>query len=252
MPDTRSHRGPHPEDDALFAQSAMPELRDAARDLAWLRTRGYGDNAALKLVGDRYQLTRRQRNALVRSACSDVAAARRGEAQRPVTAIGGRPVHIDGFNVLIALESALGGAYLFVGRDECYRDIETLHGTYRLVVETESAIRLMGSTLDALGAGVVTWHLDAHVSNTGRLRARLLDAAKSEEWRWVVQQEDAPDDRLAAVENGVVITHDSGILDRAAAWVSLVGFIVDRHVPEAKVRRLDIERPAATDQSSDV
>jgi hypothetical protein len=220
----------------------MPALREATHDLAWLRTRGYGDNAALKLVGDRYQLTRRQRNAIVRSAASDQDVERRGAAERPVTAVRDQAVHIDGFNILIALESALGGAYLFVGRDGCYRDIGTLHGTYRLVAETEPAIQLVGEGLDSLGARAVTWHLDAHVSNTGRLRARLVEHAERGGWPWTVRIDDAPDQRLAQAESGLVVTHDSAILDRAAGWVNLVGFVVDRAVPDANVRVLSPAR----------
>lgn len=250
MPDTRSHRGPHPEDDELFARDQLPKLRDAVRDLAWLRSRGYGDNAALKLVGDRYQLTRRQRNAVARSACSDEATAQRGENERPVTAVRGQEVHIDGFNVLIALESALGGAYLFGGGDGCYRDIGTLHGTYRLVEETTPAIEHIGGALATLEARRVAWYLDRHVSNTGRLQALLQDQADEHGWTWTVEVTDQPDEQLARVQDGLVVTHDSGILDRAAAWVNLVGFIVDRSISDARVRVLSPARAESDDDAA--
>jgi Protein of unknown function (DUF434) len=55
MPDTRTHRGPHPEDSRLFAPEAWPVLRQATEDLCWLLSRGYAASSALKLVGDRYQ-----------------------------------------------------------------------------------------------------------------------------------------------------------------------------------------------------
>ena len=40
-------------------------------DFSWLLTRGYAEKGALKLVGDRFSLTERQRLAVMRSACSD-------------------------------------------------------------------------------------------------------------------------------------------------------------------------------------
>ena len=71
MPDTRRHRGPHPEDAELFAPASWPALRAATTDLSWLLSRGYAEPSSLKLVGDCFQLTERQRTAVMRSACSD-------------------------------------------------------------------------------------------------------------------------------------------------------------------------------------
>lgn len=138
-------------------------LRAAVYDLAWLRTRGYGDPSSVKMVGDRYQLTRRQRNAVARSACSDAERAHRRVRRKEPRALEGHWVNIDGFNVLISIEGLLGGAYLFVGRDRAYRDVDPVQGTYRIVAETKPAIRLIRETLKALRVVGVTWWLDAHV-----------------------------------------------------------------------------------------
>lgn len=80
MGDSRRHRGPHPTDAQLFSERALPALTSAVEDLSWLRTRGYGDASAVKLVGDRYRLRSRQRTAAKRCACSD--SARRDRASR--------------------------------------------------------------------------------------------------------------------------------------------------------------------------
>src|SRR3989440_9127552 len=70
-PDIRKHRGAHPEDRKLFADDQIPALRAAVGDLSWLLTRDYTMKGALKLVGDKYALTERQRLAISRAACSD-------------------------------------------------------------------------------------------------------------------------------------------------------------------------------------
>jgi hypothetical protein len=188
-------------------------------DLSWLRTRGYGDNAALELVGNRYRLKRRQRNAVARSACSDEERARRTEARLFGDALDGADVAVDGFNQLITLEAALGSAYVFVGRDGAVRDVDPVQGTYRTVAETDPAIEAAGTALD--GAGAVTWHLDDHVSNVGRVRARLERAAAHHGWPWQVRQGRDVDDALAA-SDAAVATSDSRILDRTSAWVNLI------------------------------
>ena len=67
MPDTRRHRGPHPQDAELFASETHPTLREAVNHLSWLLTRGYAERSSLKLVGDRFGLQERQRRAVMRS-----------------------------------------------------------------------------------------------------------------------------------------------------------------------------------------
>ena len=62
MPDTRSHRGPDPHDDHAFGPESVPALQAAVSDLSWLLGKGYSVVSALKLVGDRWNLTARQRH----------------------------------------------------------------------------------------------------------------------------------------------------------------------------------------------
>src|SRR5438105_3109058 len=71
VPDTRRHRGAHPDDARLFAEAAWPALRAAVADLSWLLGKAYAQPSALKLVGDRYRLDVRQRAAVARAACAD-------------------------------------------------------------------------------------------------------------------------------------------------------------------------------------
>ncbi len=110
MPDSRTHRGPGPEDARLFAPDVHDALRAAVADLSWLRGRGYAESASLKIVGDRYALVERQRMAVRRSACSDAALASRRSRQVSAQAMRGRPLRIDGFNAILTIEAALGGA----------------------------------------------------------------------------------------------------------------------------------------------
>jgi hypothetical protein len=41
-------------------------------------------------------------------------------------AVAGQDLVVDGFNVLITVEALLGGAFLFVGRDTAYRDVNPI------------------------------------------------------------------------------------------------------------------------------
>ena len=214
-----SHRGAHPSDDELFARSEWPTLRAAVHDLAWFRTRGYGDSSSIKMVGDRYRLKRRQRNAVARSACSDAEWAHRRVRRREPEALAGHWVDIDGFNVLISVEGLLGGAYLFIGRDRAYRDVDPVQGTYRMVEETTPALRLIRDAVATRRAAGVTWWLDAHVSNVGRLKSQLADLSPSV-LGWDIHVSSQVDEALAASGN-LVATSDSAVLDQVSAWCSI-------------------------------
>ena len=63
--------------------------------------------------------------------------------------------------MLITLESALSGAYLFRGQDGVVRDLTSLHGTYRQVEETEPALELLRDALDSLEPENARWLIDA-------------------------------------------------------------------------------------------
>ena len=54
-----------------------------------------------------------------------------------------RQLWIDGYNVLTTIEAALAGAVIIAGRDGCYRDMASMHGSYRKVEETSPAIELI-------------------------------------------------------------------------------------------------------------
>ena len=227
--DTR-HRGPHPNDDRLFAPAWVPILRRATAELSWLLTRGYPPAGSLKLVGDRYALTERQRWAAGRAACPDEQRAHRAATLLPPGALGGQPVSIDGFNLLITLETALSGGVVLRGRDGALRDLSSIHGTYRAVQETDRAIRLAAAVLLPLAPGPVRWLLDQPVSNSGRLAARLRELAPTLGLPWTAEVVLNPDHVLAETTD-VVVTSDSVVLDRAGAWLNLAGLALAAEPP---------------------
>lgn len=229
-----ANRGAHPEDPELFGPAAYGRLRAAVRDLSWLRSRGYGGRATRDLVGNRYRLKRRQRNAVARSACSDAERAHRLRARLGPRAVAGREVHLDAFNVLITVEGLLGGAYLFRGRDSAYRDVDPIQGTYRIAHQTGPALQRLAEALEALSPAQATWHLDRSVSNVGRLRDRLADAASETALDWTLTAHDDVDGTLCDV-SAPVATSDSAILDRSDAWVPLEALVHARLAPDAHV-----------------
>lgn len=237
MPDRRLHRGPHGDDRRLFRSETLGDLNQSVNDLCWLLERGYAERSAVKLVGDRYRLVKRQRLAVARCACSDRAAADRQSKQIDAGEIPGRKLLIDGFNLLVTVEAALAGGIVLKTRDGCFRDLASVHGTYRKVAETVQAIELIGRCVGSLGGSVCRWYLDRPVSNSGRLKQQLMETATAHGWNWHAELVDNPD-RVLGNSEGVVVSADSVVLDRCAAWFNLARFVVSAKIPAAWVVRL--------------
>jgi hypothetical protein len=239
MPDDRRHRGAHPEDRAHFGPDWHAPLRQAVHDLSWLLSRGYASVSALKVVGDRFNLSARQRTAVMRCAAPDDAVADRLSRMAPHTEADNHRLLIDGYNVLTTVEAALAGGVIIVGRDGCWRDMASMHGTWRRVEETPAALALIGQTLhaDAADPRDVLWYLDSPVSNSGRLKGVIEEVARSRGWAWRVELVIDPDKPLAAAHDDLISTADSVILDRCGRWLPLARDVVSRL---ADVWRVDL------------
>jgi hypothetical protein len=249
MGQKQHHRGKHPEDAVLFGPKWIPALRRAVSDLSCLLSRGYADESALKFVGDRFQLAVRQRRAVSRAACSDAALVYRKAHAAPLKMIEGRKLSVDGYNLLISVESALARGVLLRGRDGCVRDMASIHGSYHRVEETLSALRLIGEVFQQFGAAEAEWYFDAPVSNSAKLKVLLGREAEARGWPWRVTLDTNPDKRLAGAD-GIVVTTDSWILDRAQEWTHFMDHVAGRIGTGAVVIDLgcDCDRPPLTEE----
>lgn len=237
MPSAK-RRGPHPQDARLFSEATLSVLRQAVSDLSWLRTQGYAEPSALKLVGDRYQLTTRQRSAVSRAACSDQGLRSRSERVIAWAEVSGRELCIDGFNLIITLEAALAGGVLFRGRDGCLRDLSSLHGNYHVLADTLHALRLIWELLGEALPSRVTWYLDKPVSNSGRLAA-LIRSSSQESGRFPCEVHLVADpDRFLlnrSSSTDVIVSSDSLVLAGNVPWLNLASYVVEQAIPEALV-----------------
>ena len=234
MAHKQRHRGANPKDEGLFQHEKIPNLQQALADLCWLLSHGYPDNASLKLIGDRFKFTQRQRMALTRAACPDTALQHRNSTHKTPAELQGQHLIIDGYNLLITLETALSGGYLFIGQDGCVRDIASIHGNYKRVEETLPAIELIGNALQELKVSSVKWYFDSPVSNSGRLKTIFREMATQHDWPWEIelaQNADVP----VAEDIGIAVSTDRWILDRAKAWSNLAYHLITTYIPDAKL-----------------
>ena len=234
MSHTDRHRGPHPKDEQIFAADHLSKLASALKDYCWLLSKGYTPNASMKLVGDRFQLVDRQRLLVTRCACSDDQRENRQAKELQPCDLAGQTIHIDGFNLLITLESALSNGFVFSGVDGCFRDMASIHGTYRRVSETRSAIEMVGDCLDSLNILKTCWWLDQPVSNSGRLMCLIDEIAADRSWNWQSELSKSPDYVLKQT-NGITVTADGIILDAVDRWFNLAKHVIDQKIPNARL-----------------
>ena len=221
-------RGFMPTDERDFSEKALPKLRKAAEEVYFLLNRGYPVTSTTRFIGDHYQLSERQRLALARTVSPEESI--RSRKLREVTDIAGKTLYIDGFNVIIGLEIAYSDSMLFHCMDGTVRDLAGLHGTYRLISQTDSAIRALLASLGELGVEKAVIYLDQPVSNSGRLRQRILEFAEDIPLSLEVEIENPVDAILKT--KPLVASADAIILDECQQWFNLVKYVVETQIGE--------------------
>lgn len=228
------HRGKHPKDSYNFSAKWQPIFAAAASDLSFLLGKQYGEKSALALVGNRYKLNKRQQRALSLMTCpADKILSRKQKALNPA-ALEGQEITIDGYNLLITIEAALSQGYILVGQDGSYRDVASVHSTYKKVNETIPALLLIDKALKELSVKHVHWYFDAPVSNSGKLKVLLYELAAEHQSNWNIDLVFNPDTTLIE-EKKICVTADSWILDEVEAYFNLTQYIVSTQIPTALV-----------------
>lgn len=231
MVDKRTHRGPNPRDKKLFAPAELPKLRTAVADVSLLLTKGYSSKSSLKLVADKFSLTERQRLAIMRAVCSDQQLIKIQQNQIQLTQAANKPIAIDGYNILISIEAAMSGGLILKTRSGCYKDIASIHGSYKKVSETIPAIKLIAEFLNENKLENITWLFDRPVSNSGRLKKMIEELAKQNNWQWQVELSNSPDKDLVN-SNKIVASNDSIIIEKTN-WLNLAAEIIKTKLPDA-------------------
>ena len=219
-------RGFMPTDERDFSEKMIPKLRKAAEEVYFLLNRGYPVTSTTRFIGDHYQLSERQRLALARTVSPEESI--RSRKSREVTDIAGKTLYIDGFNVIIGLEIAYSDSMLFRCMDGTVRDLAGLHGTYRLIPQTDLAIQALLVSLGELHVEKAVIFLDQPVSNSGRLKQRILEFAEQIPFYLEVEIENPVDAILKT--KPLVASADAIILDECSQWFNLVRYVVESQI----------------------
>jgi hypothetical protein len=193
-------------------------LLQAAREYLWLLNKGYPQKASLKLVGDKFMLTRDMRQVLYRGISSTAAADRR---KRLLGQVQDRDlVLIDTYNVLFTMNNYLLGRPLFICNDGILRDAGEMRGRIRSKPVFHRAIDLLLEVLGDWTGATFRLYLDEPVSFSGHLAIELskdMVQMGIDGEAWTVP---SPDHLLKHEKSDVICSSDTAILDHYSGRVA--------------------------------
>lgn len=201
-------------------------LREGTKDYQYLLNRGYNPGPALTFIGNHYRLTALQRLAVRRNTDSTAALAARKEKEVSFSYLRGKKIALDGFNLVITLETALKGGLLLSCEDGTIRDLAGLHGSYHISPLTEQVLSLLYDFLKEAGLRDVVIYIDRPMHSSGKLKDLWSQSWSGAPFsvRFIL----AKDVDLRLYEEPLVATSDSVILDHCRKWYSLAGAIAEK------------------------
>lgn len=211
----------------------------AAIDIRYLLDRGYPQKSAVNFVCAHYRLGEESRYLLSRIVLSHEVSWKRRAKFLPCDKIDGGGIIIDGYNIIIGLESILDKkAYLC--DDGVIRDIKGISRNYKVSENTETAIDLILQFLKENNPSYVCFLLDSQISKSGLLAGTLRGKISELGLKGDARTSKHVDYDLKSSKY-IVASSDGVIIDEAEKVVNFLSCIVFRfvHLEERVVRAID-------------
>jgi hypothetical protein len=194
-----------------MSSSFSAQLLQAAKEYLWILSKGYPQNAALKLVGDKFMFSRDMRQILYRGVVPDHKAGLRcakiGYVQK------GDLVLIDTYNVLFTVNNYLLGRPLFISNDCMLRDAGEMRGRIINKPQFSRAISLMLEVLQMWPEATYIHYLDEPISHSGRLSIELCKDMVQMGIEGDAHTVPSADQMLKQEKSDAICTSDGAIID---------------------------------------
>jgi hypothetical protein len=203
----------------IIMQINKNKLQEASYDLRFLLDRGYRKKGALEFVANKYVLNRHERNYLARSIFSSLKSKERREKIVDISQIENHFLLVDGFNVLITVESIYTGDYdsIILCDDLVLRDLNAVFGKYTFSKVTQKALNNILALISSYNPSFVYFFFDSPVSFSGKLAGltrRIMDEYELQGNVSLSKNVDTEIIKLSKVKKGIVATSDSVIIDK--------------------------------------
>lgn len=202
----------------------MSNTKKAAPDLKYLLDRGYNKKTSLNLVVNHYGLDEKQRNFLHRYVFSEKDIRLHKSKNIPIEKIAHKNVVVDGYNVLVTVESILKNREVVEGMDGFLRDTSAIFSKYRFDEDTKKAVKKIILTLKEYKPRSVLFIFDAQISRSGELAAYIRHKLREHSLQGDAKTSRSTDKEITEI-NQVTISTDSIIIEKVDKVVDLGSII---------------------------
>ena len=174
----------------------------------------YPQKTILKLVGDRYKLSRIERSMLYRGISEQSQnISRRGKLLKELSA--GSNLIVDGFNQILTIASYLNGNVVFISSDGFLRDASEIHGKVFRSELLSKSVDLIFSYCDSLNLNQLVFYIDQQVSNQKKVKTLLSNKTSEFNINFEIILSEQVDKELKNLTTGVIATSDSQIIEKS-------------------------------------
>ncbi len=202
-------------------------LVEAATDLRYLLNRGYNRKSAIELVGNRWNLNRKERHILYRACFSTEEIKARKWNEIEIEEVTDKIIAIDTYNILITIESMLKNLIVIKADDEYIRDISKVFNKYKQTSATERVIDLILSTLKPYHPKTIQFYLDKAISKSGELAALINSRLSFYQLNGTAETVPSSD-REVIMQGEVAISNDRIVLENCIAHVNLIPVLIKK------------------------
>jgi hypothetical protein len=190
------------------------EFMRACRDYFYLLERSYPERGVLKLVGDRYKLSRDQRTVLYRG----ISSSGRAEARRVRLVMPEEGAHliIDGYNVLFTVLNYRLGRMVFISTDGILRDAGSLHSRLRDDALFNQCIDELLMQVKSLKPAQVDIFLDAPVSASPKHHRLIAESMDECGLKGTCVLVHSADREIKAFNSGILATSDTVLIEKTS------------------------------------
>lgn len=190
---------------------------------------GYRKKIALNFVANHYLLDQKARNYLSRSIFSDSTSKSRRSKIINFKDIEGNILFLDGYNVIITIESILNNFEVILTDDGFLRDVQAIFGKYKYSSTTSHALSLIFDCISKHPPQKIKFYLDRQVSFSGKLGQEINEMFKKYDLNGSSVLSNNLDYDLTQEcinRNCIVATSDGIIVDNVEKVVDIPHFIL--------------------------
>ena len=193
---------------------------DAIDDMKYLLNRGYKKKTALNFVSNHYGLDRKGRNFLLRYVFSDRDIEEHKSKLVPIESIRGRDVVIDGYNVLVTVETILNNGKVVRGMDGFLRDTSGVFSKYRFDKNTKNAINSILDMLKKYKPRHILFIFDSQISMSGELAGYVRKKLREFDLEGDAKTSRSADHAIVSL-NKIIMSTDSIIIRKVNCIVDI-------------------------------